>query len=280
MKIKEWTTEKPIYCVQIIHGATEHIERYNDFSLFLTANNISVFSQDLPGHGRNYNGTCHHFNSIEQISDNILETTKHIKRKHPQIPLILLGHSMGSSLARYIYTKNSNFFDKIILIGSPNPPKHLLYLGNKIATPFSKSEYKHSKLLNFLIFDNLSYKSKLHNNTKNWLCSNPKIVSEYKKDPYCNNQFSSNGCRIFLNIMYFNSMNHIPSNKIPHLLLYGEFDPVCNFGKEMESLHSFLLNNEIVSTIIHYPMYHEILNELDNEQVFYDILHFIQNKQP
>ena len=114
IRYRIWQPESPRICLQIIHGMAEHIARYEEFAAFLAENGILVYGMDLAGHGKSiregepygYFGEKNGWNNL--IEDNMIMHDQVLK-DYPSLPRVLLGHSMGSFLARtYAGVKGSD----------------------------------------------------------------------------------------------------------------------------------------------------------------------------
>lgn len=94
----------PRAIVQITHGIGEHALRYADLAQALTARGMVVYAQDHRGHG----ATARSADELGQIGEqgwtelvhDIDRLRARARQEHPAVPLVLLGHSMGSFAAR------------------------------------------------------------------------------------------------------------------------------------------------------------------------------------
>ena len=95
--------------LQISHGIAEHGKRYRYFAEFLTQNGYAVYANDHRGHGKTVGkienlGFFSDKNGWDKVVFDLKALSRHVKEKHPDKPFFLLGHSMGSFLARkYIF---------------------------------------------------------------------------------------------------------------------------------------------------------------------------------
>ena len=128
--------------VQIAHGMAEHSARYERFAEMLTANNFGVYANDHRGHGQTA-GTIENLgyfadnNGWDLVVSDLSQLTTTIKHDHPDIPVFLFGHSMGSFLCRdYMFTY-PNTVSGVILSATACDPGLLGYAGiiiSKIAS--------------------------------------------------------------------------------------------------------------------------------------------------
>src|SRR5699024_4715403 len=119
--VKKWykETQKPKAIIQIAHGMAEHIQRYRPFSNYLVEQNIFIYGNDHRGHGQTgeQQGLFGFFSVTDgfaKTTADLYEVTKQIKQDHPNTPLFLFGHSMGSFLARKYIQDYSGDIDGVI----------------------------------------------------------------------------------------------------------------------------------------------------------------------
>ena len=129
--------------IQISHGMIDHIGRYTELIEYFTANGYVVAGNHHLGHGK----TAAHEEDLGFFSDkggvdllieDLHEMNRYLRREFPTLPLIMLGHSMGSLAARAYVRENDTDLDGLILCGSPsyNP---LTWLGMMMIKPIRKS---------------------------------------------------------------------------------------------------------------------------------------------
>lgn len=87
--------------VQIVHGMAEYVERYEEFARFLTDRGFVVVGEDHMGHGKSVGGEGSYGYFCEQDPATVLVRDVHRLKKataglFPNIPYVMVGHSMGS----------------------------------------------------------------------------------------------------------------------------------------------------------------------------------------
>lgn len=275
-------TKKPKAIIQISHGMAEHKERYIPFMEYLQKQGYIVIISDHRGHGESVRKKDDLGYFYEKKADYIVEDQHQItlwmKEKYPNLPVILFGHSMGSMVVRKYIKKYDNEIDKLIVCGSPsnNPLTNIGLLVDNLLTVFYGDSHR-SKLLQKMTFG--SYSKKLDND---WICTNEAIVREYNTCPKCGFIFTLNG---FHNL--FHLVKDIYSKKgwvkqqltLPILFIAGEEDPVIGNLAKWEESQQFLKDLGYINLkAISYPgLRHEILNEINQEVVFKDIVKWIQS---
>jgi len=94
----EWSPEgESKGVILLIHGLSDHAGRYGHVGSFFAAAGYTMIVADLRGHGQSF-GKRGHFPSIGRIMKDISVFMEVVHRRHPDLPLILYGHSMGGNL--------------------------------------------------------------------------------------------------------------------------------------------------------------------------------------
>lgn len=269
-KYKVYPTPKPHGIVIFLHGAMEHCERYNEFYTFLTQNGYTVVSYNQPGHGKE---CAHHIEDFEELERNVLDLKKELERVFPNISHHLIGHSMGSLVARNTINNHECNFDKLVLIGTLNPSQLQINLGLNLINLIIKAQGKDkvNKFANYLTFGVFSTRMRLKYRSKNWINSDTKEFQKYLEDKRCCNPFTNNYIKALLlqtkKACNPQSIANVKAHE--YLVLSGDQDPVSDFGKE---LSKFNIHNQI----LYKKMRHEILLEKQRVLVYNDILSFLE----
>ncbi|VAW28225.1 Lysophospholipase; Monoglyceride lipase; putative [hydrothermal vent metagenome] len=139
----KWEIEKPTAIVCLIHGMGEHIKRYDHVAEAFNTKQISVWGFDHRGHGTS-EGKKGHTPSIEYMFDDIEQLLVLIRKQHPNLPVIIYGHSMGGNLSlNFLLHRNSKEIS-FGVISSPwlrltNPPKGFQLMLAKFGARFIPS---------------------------------------------------------------------------------------------------------------------------------------------
>lgn len=128
--------------LQIIHGMAEYVERYEEFAEFLTGKGFVVVGEDHLGHGKSVgeNGTYGYF--CEQDAATVVVRDAHRLKKmteaqYPEVPYIILGHSMGSFILRNYLYRYGKGIDGAVIMGTGMQPKPLV-VSAKVMAALSK----------------------------------------------------------------------------------------------------------------------------------------------
>ena len=273
--------------LQITHGMIEYIERYEPFAKFMTENGYMVVGHDHLGHGEsvNTNEDLGFFADVDSPSDYLIEdmhklrTT--IQSENPDVPYFMFGHSMGSYMLRkYLSVYNDNLRGAIIC-GTGFSPEKVTKMGimaTKLMKVF-KGSHGRSKILRDLTYDKYYKKFDMFGKdaSNSWLTRDEEIVKKYYADPKCTYMFTVNGYVGLTEAVLYSckqeNVDKIP-NKLPIFIVSGSDDPVggCSEGV-MKVVNMFKESGKVDLTYKLYDGFrHEILNEIGKEQVYSDLL--------
>lgn len=276
-----WKPEGDVRAMmQISHGMTEYIERYEEVAEYMTARGILVFGNDHLGHGLSVMteeewGFFASGDAGEKVVRDLHTLNIRMCREYPDAPLFLLGHSMGSFMARRYAATYGTEIDGAIFVGTGNQPaaaiRFAMLLVNFLSIFFG--ERHKSRLVAKLMFRAYNKRVKPARTEYDWLSRNTENVDKYSKDKACTFLFTLNGYKTLLSTLLFiqKSINiaGIPA-KLPVLLLSGEEDPVGNYGKDVRQLYMIYRQRGIkdLSVKLYSEDRHELLNELDRKDVY------------
>lgn len=268
--------------IQIAHGMCETKERYNRaISIFTELGYVCVIS-DLRGHGENvefdkdlgYIGD----DGANLMVEDLHAVTVYIKNNFPDLPVILMGHSMGALLARAYTKKYDEDIDMLVTLGCPsvNPLRHMGVAAVEFISLFV-DEHEKSKILDKLVLGNFNKVYESEGVPFSWICSDMKVVEEYNKTPKCGFTFSINGYKILCKLMCMAYSRRGWAMKNPELrivMMSGTDDP-CIISKE-----AFVKSVDIIKRAgyknavskLYKGMRHELLNEPEFMKVIEDIL--------
>lgn len=282
------SNEHPQAIVQLSHGMCEHKERYLDFINELTKQGYLCLIHDHRGHGKSIKNKddlgYFYKNGDLAIVEDLHQISLMIKERYPDLPVYLLGHSMGSLVVRCYVQKYDHDIDGLIVCGSPsdNP---LAFIGIHLSRLYAKVKGDHIRpqLLQKLSFS--SFNKRFNTNIANsWICSNAKVVEEYNQNPLCTFTFTANGFETLFKLVkktYHNNNWVMNQPTLPILFIAGKQDPCITnekkFNKAVQCMKKHGYMN--IENYLFENMRHEILNETENEQVYQYIFKTLQQWQ-
>lgn len=281
-------TDKPVCVVQIVHGMSEYVERYDDFAKFLAQQGMVVVGNDHLGHGKTvsendgiYGYFCKQDPATVVVRD-VHRLKKIIQEQYLGVPYILIGHSMGSFLVRDYLTRYGTGIDGAVILSTGDYSKMTLSMAKFVAgliSLFHKQTHP-SGFLNTIVFGNNLKRIPQKRTTIDWFTSDADVIDRYLEDKQCGFTFTINGFRTLFELAGRcgdkNSLDKIPK-KLPVLIAAGTEDPVGNYGEAPQRVYDTYLNLDM--TKVQLKLYkgarHELLNETMREEVYQDLLNWI-----
>ena len=284
----EWLPDGPVTAVlQIAHGVSEFILRYEPFAEWLTDRGFAVVGHDHLGHGdsvapgapRLYFGPAGSWNAV--VED--IHTLRMLAgEKFPGVPYFLLGHSMGSFLTRNYLIRYPGTLDGAVVMGTGQMATPLLGAGKAVASLMAAlvGEDKPHPLVEGLAFGAYNKIFAPNRTTFDWLSVNEANVDWYIAHPLCGGSPTTGLFREMLSGMAFMSK---PANlqkmdpSTPILFISGEMDPVGGCGKDVRKAFESFRRAGVkdVSLKLYPELRHEILCEESHETVFDDIYQWL-----
>ena len=181
----------PVAVVQLSHGMCEYVERYQPLAEFLCRQGVAFYGHDHPGHGQSAAGweELGYFRAKDGASllvEDLRQMHLQLYKRFPELPIFLLGHSMGSFVARAYLSRYAEGLAGAVICGTSggNPAAGLGKMLAELVVRV-KGGHHRSRLLNQLAFG--SYNKRFGNRTPyEWLTRDQEIVDRYAADPFCN----------------------------------------------------------------------------------------------
>ena len=285
-----WTPEGQITAVvQIVHGIAEYVERYDAFAEYLNSQGILVVAEDHMGHGKSidHGGTKGFFDGGWSAAvEDSCRLIRNTRNEFPGVPFVLFGHSMGSFMARTILCKHPDMgLAGAVICGTGWMPDAVIGAGKAAAGLICKviGERTPSDRLQNMIFGGYNKKIEHPRTPSDWLSRDNAVVDAYEADPMCGFTVC---CGLLRDMMSGMAYNQKPENlarmkkDLPVLFIAGGEDPVGDYGKSvLQAADKFRECGMQDVTHKIYPLCrHEILNEINRQEVFGDIHGWIQKK--
>lgn len=251
---REWRVENPKAIVLLVHGVSEHCQRYKAIADELNRADYVVSSMDLPNHGRSA-GPKGHVDSFDDFQNAVLGLYERVKMRYPDKPIFILGHSMGGLITSRLLLEHQDKFSGALLSGagieSPQePPAWQVRLITLISKFFPTA--------GMLGVD------------PSFVSRDKAVVSAYRADPLNNTKKLS----AKLLVEFFKTIGQVKQGaaviKLPILIMHGTADRLT------APAGSQWLYETVVSTdkkINLYPgLYHEIFNEPEADAIYQDVI--------
>lgn len=277
--------------LQICHGVAEHIARYDAFARYLNGLGIAVVGHDHLGHGLSLpeGGTPVYFgagNTWNTVVDDIYVLHQRIRLWYPDVPLCIMGHSMGSFLTRTYLIRYPGTVKAAVIMGTGWQPKAVIAGGMAVAKAVGAvvGENGTSDLVTNLAFGAYNKLFAPNRTSCDWLSADEGNVDAYMADPLCGADATVGLFRQMLSGIRFNqklSNLRQMDPRIPVLFVAGEKDPVGDCGNGVRRTYQEFRRVGVQNcTLKLYPgLRHEILNEkAQQQQIFEDIGQWLTSK--
>ena len=268
--------------VQLSHGMVDYVERYTALADYLTGEGFVFAGNDHLGHGKTV-ATPDDFgffaskDGYKYVIDDLHTMNGELRKRYPGKPVILLGHSMGSFLARLYAVKYPESLDGIIIHGTG---------GKNPALPFGKivvallraikGERYRSDLVKKLSFMGYNSRFDKSEGDEAWLTRQGDLVAGRKDDPRTNFTFTLAGYNdLFTMLGECNGSKWYSDypKSLPTILMAGGDDPVGNYGDGIREIYDGLskAGAAVLDVEIYEGARHELFNETNRAEVFRDI---------
>ncbi len=272
--------------VHILHGMAEHASRYDRFATFLNEQGIAVYAQDHRGHGdtagKDELGWFAEKDGWQRVAEDAFELSNLIATENPGTDLFLMGHSMGSFMARTVMVQHPDLYTGVIISGTGAAKGAIGKVGKWLATRHAKKNGGHAPdpTMDKLSFGNFNKQFPDAKNGFAWLSRDEKEVQKYIDDDMCGFVCSS---QFFVDLLtgveYANSKVNARSlpKDLPLLIISGDMDPVGDYGKGVRKVYELYHDaglQDVTLKLIPGGR-HELLNETNYMEVQQDIARWI-----
>lgn len=255
-----WDPEvAPRAAVQITHGMGEHARRYDHVARKLNKAGYVVYAQDQRGHGAT--ASAGDLGDLGQagwtgLVDDIGLLTAQIRAQHPGLPVILLGHSMGSFAVQQYLLDHSESVDGVVLTGTAviDLLEPALDLDQPLDLTMFNAPFQPART------------------DYDWLSRDEAVVDAYVADPKCGFGIDTRSAKeMFIGARRLADPAQVAALRpgLPVYIAVGEADPVNGGLTVLQPLVDRLRQAGLTDiTVATYPAArHEILNETNSAQV-------------
>jgi alpha-beta hydrolase superfamily lysophospholipase len=278
-------SSEPRGIVQIVHGMNEYMGRYEDFVRFLTQNGYIVCGNDITGHGKSKGVDGYGYfgdkdGNLVIVAD-VRKMNELIAQRYPKLPVVMLGHSMGSFICRSYITKYGDSLRGIIISGTsgPNP---LAGVGSFLsgAIKLFKGPKHPSPFLCNMAFGSYNDKYPEKRTEYDWISRDTAIVDQYAADEMCTYDFTAGGYHDLLKLIKEISTKqwaeNVPKDK-PYFIFSGSMDPVGEYTKGVTIVYDRMKAAGVKNITLKFYEggHHEMLNDTERATVYSDVLGWI-----
>ena len=273
----------PRAVVQILHGMAEHIDRYDRMARALNAVGYAVAGRNHRGHGPEAEALGYF---ADRDGWDVLLRDAHavsldLKKRYPGAPFFLLGHSMGSFLAREYALRYGGELDGLILSGTGFYPKALCVSGWLLAKASPKK--KPAAMVNQIAFSGNNKPFAPGRTGFEWFSRDEREVDKYVSDPLCGFCFTGGAFADFfgglLALTDESRLQNMP-RELPVYFMSGDHDPVGRMGEGVKKVaEQFQKAGMKDVTVKLYPgARHELFNEINRDEVTFDLAEWLSDR--
>ncbi|MBQ8321192.1 MAG: lysophospholipase [Clostridia bacterium] len=268
--------------VQVSHGMIDYIDRYAPLAEYLTKEGYVIAGNEHLGHGRTAKtpedlGYFAERDGWSLVVEDLYKMNRILREEYSGLPLILMGHSMGSFLARLYAVRYPESINALIIhgTGGKNP---MLKAGKAVVSFIRKlrGSRHRSALVGLLAFGTYNSKFPKSDGINAWLTRDVARVASRQTDPYTSFNFTLAAYNDLFTMLGECNSDEWYSNypkDMPTLVISGECDPVGDYGKGVREVHAGLCSAGVKDlTLKIYPeCRHELFYEYNSEEIFSDM---------
>lgn len=287
---RHWPLENPKAVIHIVHGMSEHSGCYQDIAELLNAKHYAVIAHDHRCHGRSVNteklGDISDTQHWRGIHSDMIEMNEIIRQHYPDLPLVVLAHSMGSFIAQKFAQTHGDKLDMLALEGSSYEPPWFTWIASKLAAVLSKyqGENARSALLHKMTFGGFNDAFSPTQTEFDWISRNVDFVNSYANDPLCGFQVSNaywrDSLSLLTQIYSRDALSKVPK-ALPLYIFSGDRDPVGHNGSGVKKLVDNYHNHagsQDLSLKLYPGARHDLLHESNAAEIIADLLAWIDSR--
>ncbi len=274
---------------QIVHGMAEYVERYEPFAEYLCERGYLVTGEDHLGHGKTAainnaqkGYVCERHGDTVMVRD-VHRLKKIMQGEFPGVPYFIMGHSMGSFMLRNYMYRYGTGINGAIVMGTGQPSRGVLRISRAVCAVqgFVMGDDHVSGFINMVAFGSYNKRIPKARSRFDWITRDAGILDEYVADPDCGFTFTVNGFKCLFKLLWKltddENVEQMPV-ELPVLMLSGAEDPVGGYGIQVSQVYeSYVkLGMKDVKMQLYHDDRHELLNELDRDQVYQDIFEWVE----
>ena len=258
--------------LQVIHGMAEYMERYKQLAVYLAGRGFVITGEDHLGHGGSIGEKGPGYFCSEDPATVLVEDVHRLRmftqQLYPDVPYIMLGHSMGSFILRNYLVRYGKGLRGAMIMGTGVQAGPVLAMGRLMAWLGGKvfGADKKAKLLHKMAFAEYNEEIDYVLTPYDWLSTDRKAVQLYLDDPMCGFVFTFNGFATLFELIRrcqrWRLLRRIPK-ELTIVVASGEEDPVGAYGSGPQKLIDHMVRAKLPD--IEYWLYaykrHELLHE-------------------
>jgi alpha-beta hydrolase superfamily lysophospholipase len=280
--VYRWLPDAPPKAVvQIVHGLAEHAARYARVAEALTRAGYTVYADDHRGHGRTATspaelGWFAARDGWRKCVEDLWLINRRIAAEHPGLPIVLLGHSLGSFMVQHFISEHGDALAAAVLSASNGKPPPIAPIGLLLARleRLRLGPRGHCPLMQALFFGAFNKPFKPTRTPFDWLSRDHAEVDKYIADPLCG--FEST-VQLYIDVLEGLREAAKPSRQaripktLPIYIFNGSRDPVSDNIAQLVDAYGAAGIGEVAHKV-YADGRHESLNETNRDAVTGDLI--------
>ena len=279
---------QPKAVVQLVHGISEYVNRYDALARYLAGHGFAVCGEDHLGHGRTGKqdsrfGYFARHDGWTLVTADVRALRQLMGEKYPDVPYFLLGHSMGSFLTRTYLCRYPGEVSGAILSGTGQEPSLIVGAGKLLASLISRFRGPEhiSPLVHSLALGAYNKQFAPNRTTADWISRDETVVDTYLADPFCQVMPTVGLYRDMLGGLQYIASRRALSQMDPDTPVYlysGDQDPVGANGAGVKKVYGYFetYGTKDLTMKLYENGRHEMHNELNKDEVFADIMAWLE----
>lgn len=287
LRVYVWPVERPRAAIQLVHGMAEYMERYDRLARALNAAGFAVVGHDHLGHGpaaaKDELGYFGPKDGWDHLIEDARRVTEYMKKRFPGLKYALLGHSMGSFVAREYLIRYGQDLDACVLSGTGWHPAALAGSARFLAGVCGVfgGWRKPSNFVNGIGFGSYGKAFQPVRTPFDWLSRDEKEVDKYIADPLCGFVFTARGFYdMFGGLKALSCLPRLQSipKDLPVYFVSGARDPVGAAGAGVETVARQFREAGIknVTVRLYEGGRHEMFNEINRDEVTAELIGWLE----
>lgn len=285
--LRYWPAANPRAVMHIVHGMSEHSGCYDDVARELNKAGFSVLAHDHRCHGKSVSlaelGDSSRLQHWAGVCHDMAVVNAELHRRYPNLPLIVLAHSMGSFVAQDFAQHYPDQLNILMLEGSNFEAPWFTTAASWLAgfEIWRQGENGRSPLIHALSFGAFNKTIRNPRTAFDWITREIAFVDRYVADRMCGFQLSNGYWRDFLkglSQLYRPTSIQRMRSDLPVYLFAGDKDPVGHMGRGVEKLAAALRSAGLRDVTLRlYPdARHDLLHETNRDEVIQDMLNWLK----
>lgn len=273
----------PRAVILVLHGMAEHKGRYKELCTYLSDRGFKVYVYDQRGCGESQvvdfpKGMISYQEGWKHLEEDVNQMLGIIHARHDDLPQFLLGHSMGSLLARTVASTQKEDLAGLILSGTPKNPGTMGALAKRLAGFINcfADKKKPSPFLSEMLFKDHNERFEPIQTSYDWLSRDEERVEDYVSDEYCGfvcppsfyYELIGGAQKAWKQKTFVRTSIHLPI-----LFLSGTDDPVGGYGVGVREAQKAYQDVGVkrVDVQMYKGARHEVFNEINRKEVFENV---------